>query len=75
MVSVVDERQQAVEPIHEEPTPEHLDRAVDLIIVRLRAAGYSSKDIGFILNRKPQTIFNRFNNIPGKVRDYYAKLA
>lgn len=71
--SIVDEAGlQAITPPERELTEEQLSRAVDLIIVRLRAARYKFTDIGAVLNRPPTTVKTRYYSIPDEVRDYYA---
>jgi IS30 family transposase len=71
--SVVDESGLSVpEGGRPDMTAEQISRAVDLIIVRLRAQRYKYREIGAILNRPPETIRTKFRRIPQNARRHYA---
>lgn len=75
MPSFVDERGLGVDIVARTPlSPEHLARAVDLIIVKLRASRYRYRDIAAVLNRPMRTVQSRYRAIPIKVRRHYAAL-
>lgn len=76
MPSVINEDQTGVpDGGRADMTPEQISRSVDLIIIRLRAAGYKFDEIAEILNRPAGTLRRRMHDIPERVREHYASVS
>jgi hypothetical protein len=54
-------------------SPDQVERARDILIVRLRVSRYTFREIARILNLDHSVIVRRYQAIPPKIRDFYAK--